>query len=224
MMQRTLVIFAKEPHAGRVKSRLGRGIGMTAAAWWYRHQTARLLRELGGDPRWVIKLAVTPDRSAITGRCWPTDLERFAQGPGDLGQRMERAFRHAPPGPVVIIGSDIPDVRRRHIASAFHALGPHEGVIGPAKDGGFWLIGLKRGARPMPPGLFRGVRWSGPHALDDTVQRMRDLSVKTITTLGDVDVESDLSRAELRASDFRSRSADGCREEPEQTGAAVAWL
>ncbi len=87
------------PHPGRVKTRLGKGIGMTRAAWWFRHQTARLLRRIR-DPRWDTVLAVAPpDIEGLTSRIWPEDLPRVAQGPGgDLGDRMGgRLFRTLPP-------------------------------------------------------------------------------------------------------------------------------
>ena len=69
-MRPTLFVMLKVPRPGRVKTRLGRDIGMTAAAWWFRHQTARLLRELR-DPRWRLVLAVSPDREGGASRAWP---------------------------------------------------------------------------------------------------------------------------------------------------------
>ena len=75
-VQRTLVIFLKEPHPGRVKTRLGRDIGMTAAAWWFRHQSTRLIRRLGGDRRWQTVLAVSPDHEGLASRVWPSRLPR----------------------------------------------------------------------------------------------------------------------------------------------------
>ena len=109
--------MVKEPRAGRVKTRLGRGIGMTAAAWWYRHQAARTLRRLS-DPRWRILLAVSPNREGMRSRVWPGHLPRIGQGGGDLGQRMARILA-ATPGPSVLIGSDIPDIRQDFLSGGF---------------------------------------------------------------------------------------------------------
>ena len=81
--------MVKAPVAGRVKTRLGRDIGMTNAAWWYRHQTARLLRRLR-DPRWHIVLAVAKAPNQPDPPIWPKELQRMDQGTGDLGQRMKR--------------------------------------------------------------------------------------------------------------------------------------
>jgi rSAM/selenodomain-associated transferase 1 len=191
-VQRTLVIFLKEPRPGRVKTRLGRDISMVGAAWWFRHQSARLIRRLDADRRWRTVLAVTPDREGLASRVWPARLARWPQGPGDLGCRMGRALRAMPPGPVIIIGADIPGVIPAHVAEGFALLGRHDAVLGPAPDGGYWMIGLKRGGRAVPAGLFGGVRWSSAHALADTVASLAPLDVGFAATLRDVDEVADL--------------------------------
>ena len=191
-MTRQLFIMVKEPHPGRVKTRLGAGIGLVGAAWWFRHQTRALIRRLGGDPRWQTVLAVSPDVEGLESRVWPDDLPRWGQGMGNLGDRMGRIFRHAPKGPVVIVGADIPGITPALIAKAFEELGRHDAVFGPAPDGGYWLIGMKR-SRAVPPGLFDGVRWSTEHALADTRATLGGMSVALIDPLRDVDTVEDLS-------------------------------
>ncbi|KIC40697.1 hypothetical protein RA27_13095 [Ruegeria sp. ANG-R] len=189
-MRRTLVIMVKEPRPGRVKTRLGRDIGMTGAAWWFRHQTRSLTRRLR-DPRWQIVLAVSPDREGMRSRVWPVDLPRAAQGRGDLGDRMGRMLRAAPKGPVCLIGADIPGITRGHIARAFNALGRAEMVFGPAPDGGYWLVGAQRyGA--IPARLFQDVRWSTEYALADTLASVRGHRVALLDHLRDVDTVADL--------------------------------
>jgi len=182
--------MVKEPRPGRVKTRLGRDIGMVSAAWWFRHQCKRLIRNLR-DPRWQIVLAVNPDRAGMTSRIWPRDLVRRHQGPGTLGDRMRRQMRQAVPGPVCVIGADIPGIRRHHIADAFHALGQHDAVIGPTPDGGYWLVGLKRPDLATPQ-VFSGVRWSTRHAMADTMVSLYSRRVVQIATLRDVDHVTDL--------------------------------
>jgi len=188
-MRPTLIVMLKEPRPGRVKTRLGRDIGMTTAAWWFRHQTRRLLRRLR-DPRWDLVLAVAPDVAGMRSRVWPADLPRVPQGSGDLGQRMARAMQTAR-GPVCVIGADIPGITRPAIADAFAALGRHDAVFGPAPDGGYWLVGLKR-AHPLPQGLFAGVRWSTRHALADTCATLGGKRIAMVQTLRDVDTADDL--------------------------------
>ncbi|MDH3667223.1 MAG: glycosyltransferase [Paracoccaceae bacterium] len=191
-MRRWVVLFLKEPRPGRVKTRLGREIGMVEAAWWFRHQAARMIRGLD-DPRWQLVLAVSPDHEGIASRVWPACFPRWPQGPGDLGDRMGRVLRRLPPGPALIVGADIPDLTADHIAEGFRLLGRDEAVIGPAPDGGYWMVGLRRGARAIPAGLFRGVRWSTPHAMADTAESLAPLDIAFGHVLNDVDTVQDLS-------------------------------
>lgn len=182
--------MVKEPHPGRVKTRLGRDIGMVGAAWWFRHQVARLLRRVQ-SPRWKTVLALSPDHQGLTSRIWPSRMERWPQGGGDLGDRMARMMRRAPPGPVCVIGADIPGIMSGHIHAAFAALGRHDAVFGPAPDGGYWLVGLKR-TRAICPDIFAGVRWSTEHALADSIATLPDYRIARIATLRDVDTADDL--------------------------------
>ena len=186
--QRFLVVFVKAPVLGRVKTRLGAAIGADAARAFYRRESARLVGRLGRDRRWRLVLAVSPD-PACRATFWPRALPRIAQGRGDIGARMARAFRALPAGPMVLIGSDIPDVTAPMIARAFRALGDGDAVLGPAEDGGFWLIGLKARARRLP--LFRSVRWSSPQALADTRANLGSRPVALIDRLRDIDTAAD---------------------------------
>ena len=186
----TLVVMVKVPVAGAVKTRLARRVGATEALRFYRATTALLLRRVGCDPRWRTVLAVAPDR-AVGARSWPSALARVPQGKGDLGSRMQRLLDRTSRGPVVIVGSDIPDVQAGHVAQAFRLLGRHALVFGPAEDGGYWLIGARR--RPHVPRPFGGVRWSTENALADTLRNI-DGSVGFVEMLADVDTETDWQR------------------------------
>ena len=188
-MKPTLVIMVKVPRPGRVKTRLGRDIGMTSAAWWFRHQIAQLLRRIE-DPRWDVVLAVAPDVEGMTTRCFPKHFTRWPQGGGDLGDRMTRMLRRAG-GPVCVIGADIPGITRSHIADGFAALGNHDVVFGPAPDGGYWLIGAKLGS-VLHPKMLNGVRWSTEHALCDSRAAFAGKKIALIATLADVDTSDDL--------------------------------
>ncbi len=194
-MTRHLVIFARAPQMGRVKRRLAEGIGVTAALHFHRTTLARQIMHLARDRRWTTWLFVTPDgsrghpawRGVVRSRVIP-------QRRGDLGQRMKRPFQILPPGPVILVGSDIPAMRPDHIACAFRSLGEHDFVFGPARDGGYWLIGSRR-MRPLPHGLFARVRWSTPHALADTLATIpARFSTGLVDRLDDIDDAQDLRR------------------------------
>lgn len=191
-MRKQLVVMLKVPQPGRVKTRLGAEMGMVGAAWWFRHQMRGLLRRLI-DPRWELILAVSPDVEGLKSRVWPAHFPRVAQGHGTLGDRMARVFRDLPAGPVVIIGGDIPGIQKHHITEAFGALGDHQVVFGPAPDGGYWLVGMKRVAA-VPPTIFWDVRWSSETALADSRASLSGLSIAEISVLEDVDTVSDLKR------------------------------
>ncbi len=192
-MARTLMIFVKAPRLGQVKRRLARDIGQ-AEAWQYYRRTARqLVRCLSSDPRWQSYLMVTPDDFDGRARFWPHACAVIKQGRGNLGERMRRAFRASPPGPAVLVGSDIPDLAPRHIAEAFDALGCHDAVFGPAKDGGYWLVGLNMRARCADP--FADVAWSTPRALAETWANLpKSYSVFMLEKLSDIDVGADYLR------------------------------
>jgi glycosyltransferase A (GT-A) superfamily protein (DUF2064 family) len=193
MDRRHLVLFVRAPRLGVGKRRLAAGAGDIAALRFERAMLGLLARRLGRDRRWLLHLAVTPDRSLLRRRLWPRAVAIRPQGAGDLGSRMRRALMSCPPGPAVLIGADIPAVEARNIAEAFRLLGRHDLVFGPAADGGFWLVGARRGPR-LPP-LFGKVRWSGPHALADALGNLpRLVSVGFAARLDDVDDAEALRR------------------------------
>jgi rSAM/selenodomain-associated transferase 1 len=183
--------MAKNPSAGRVKRRLAASVGAVAAARFYRTCLAHTLMRLGRDPRWRTLLAVSPDRD-VRAPYWPRGIGRMPQGGGDLGVRMQRAFRRLPPGPAIIVGSDIPAIKPSDIARAFRLLGNGDAVLGRAPDGGYWLVGLRRSPRLLAP--FANVRWSGPHALADTLRNLQGHRVAFAATLSDVDTAEDYRR------------------------------
>lgn len=183
-MNRWLVVMAREPRAGAVKTRLAGDIGIVMATAFYRSSLANLLRRVGEGCRWSTVIAVSPD-TALLSPAFPASVSRTAQGSGNLGTRMQRMFDGLPPGPVVIIGTDIPEITARHIDTAFRALGSNDAVIGPGDDGGYWLIGLRRTPKILP--VFDGVRWSSPHTLDDTLANLEGARVARLDMLRDVD-------------------------------------
>ena len=197
---RHVVIFARAPALGRVKRRLGRDIGVVGAWRFYLKTARRVIGVLGRDPRWRTWVALTPDGEAKSLNLGAVEI--LPQGQGDLGLRMARPIRTLPPGAVVVVGTDIPDLDAGHIWRAFRALDRGDLVFGPATDGGFWLVGACARARNLSlirPRLFRGVRWSTPNALDDTLANIRPgQTVAWGDTLGDVDTGADYAAAKRR--------------------------
>jgi len=190
----TLIVMVKEPRPGRVKTRLGREIGMIEAAWWYRHHMSRLLSHVK-DPRWRSVAAFAPDRA----RTLPGEVrDHWPQGRGDLGRRMMRMLRRAG-SPSLLIGSDIHGLTHVHITRAWRTLGKNDAVIGPSPDGGFWLLGLKH-PRRHPVNCLDGARWSSPYALMDTVKRLGGRTALT-DMLQDIDTVEDLAMTRTKARD-----------------------
>lgn len=183
------VVFARRPTIGVGKRRLAAAIGDVEALRFQRGAIDGLLRRLAGDPRWRTTVAVSPDRPVdwLRGRVATTP-----QGGGDLGVKLTRVSRRFPVGRLVIIGSDTPTVTRADIAAAFDALRSHDAVVGPARDGGYWLIGLRRAPRGLLP--FDNIRWSSTHTLADTLAGLSGLRVATLRTLEDIDDEASLKR------------------------------
>jgi len=164
-----VAVMAKEPQTGRVKTRLARDIGPVAATLFYRHALKAVVGRLNSDPRFKTVLFVAPT-TATRSRSLPSGTLRKAQGGGDLGHRMQQIFNRLPPGPAVIVGTDIPGIRADDIATALQLARRHGAVLGPAPDGGFWLIGLNRCPRVLRP--FTNVRWSTDHARTDTTANL----------------------------------------------------
>lgn len=163
-----VVIFAKAPVAGTVKTRLAAAIGDAAALEVYRRMLWGCTDRLAQGP-WHVQLAVTPDATATQSDDWPQGVARLPQGDGDLGDRMMRFLQQArPDAPVLVVGSDIPALSAPHIAQALSALDRNDLVFGPCVDGGFYLVGARM---PPKPDLFAQVTWSAPTTLDQVIAR-----------------------------------------------------
>jgi uncharacterized protein len=187
-MKDIVVVFARAPRLGAVKRRLAREIGDRAALRFHVATMTRLVRALAADRRYRTVLAVTPDRAAMR---LPAPVQRIAQGSGDLGRRMHRAFHRFPHSRVVLIGCDIPHAGPADVRAAFRALGCAPATFGPAADGGYWLVGMSP-RRPAHP--FDSVRWSTEYALGDTLLNFAGRRVALLRTLHDVDTAADLRR------------------------------
>ncbi len=195
----TIVIFARAPELGAVKTRLARAVGDEAALALYQaflDDTCALTQGLGARRVLAVAGAVDHPRIEHLGKSQRLAVE--AQGEGDLGAKMAHAIAaHLPRGPVVIIGSDAPTLPRAHLHQALDALMAADVVIGPSDDGGYYLVG----ARVPVPELFADVRWSTPEVLPTTLARLAGRSHVLLPAWHDVDSVEDLVRlrAELAA-------------------------
>ena len=189
-MNACVVVFGREPVPGEVKSRLAAGIGDDAAARVYGailEHTLEVAR-IGGA-RVVLSLADVPSGSWAGNMNVAVEIQRGS----DLGDRMEDAFaRRFAEGEarVVIVGSDCPWLCATHIAKASAKLGGADVVLGPATDGGYWLVAQR------PPGLamFTRIPWSSPETLEQTRKRIRALGCTwlELEELVDIDTVDDL--------------------------------
>lgn len=187
-----LVIMAKLPVAGRVKTRLAREIGVVGATMFYRVAMRNVIARLSRQPFWRTVVIVDPD-IGVASRMLPAGVARAGQGRGDLGERMQRPMGMLPPGPVCLIGTDVPDVSVADIRRAFRQLGRADAVFGPAEDGGFWLVGLKRMPRVIDP--YRGrVTWSRADTLERTIANLAGHRIGFTSRHHDVDSAADLAR------------------------------
>jgi len=195
---RTLLLFAKQPRPGRVKTRLAASIGDEAACGLYRAFLADLAVLARGGP-WRVRWWVDGDIRAFR-KLVGTGDEVLRQCAGDLGQRLTAAFEDAfgrDEGPAAAVGSDCPLLTRRHLASLFHAVEQEaDAAILPSEDGGYAAIAL---ARPVPQ-AFTGIPWSTEGVLSATLRALAEAGCRA-TVLApsfDVDHEEDLRRLATR--------------------------
>ena len=197
----TLLIFAKAPRPGSVKTRLARALGAETAATAYRRMGRLIVDQLADAPAESVVCFDPPDAEDEVRR-WleqpdPRPAKRdsgeaqaarryLPQGAGDLGARMSRMFDQAfeGGGPVVVVGTDAPAVDSSAVVRAIDALETADVVLGPSSDGGYYLMALRK---PCPE-LFRSVPWSTSAVLWETAERARRTGLRTTY----LEVESDI--------------------------------
>ncbi len=192
-MDDELLVFTKYPVPGRVKTRLIPAIGAEAAALLHRRLTEQTLDEMSKLPA---RLKVCYDGATRTEmQDWLGELELREQGSGNLGERLGRAvalsFREGARR-VVVIGTDAPALTAETVRGAFRLLENIDLVLGPAHDGGYYLIGLSRPA----PELFIGIEWSSERVLRQTLAAAAGLRVALLQEMADIDRPEDLALLE----------------------------
>lgn len=190
--QHHLLVFARPPELGRVKTRLAADIGDEAALAIYRqllaHTRGVVLPLAAHKTVWLAEAG--PAADPTDG--WP-GFEQQPQPPGDLGEKMQAAFAHSfawQAAAVVIIGTDCPGLTTEHLEAAFKALTTHDVVLGPATDGGYYLLGM----RQLWPSLFQHKAWSTATVRADTVADVQQLGLRLhlLPELSDLDTGADL--------------------------------
>lgn len=191
METRGVMVFFRAPRKGTVKTRLAAKVGPEAALAIHQELVQLTLARLNSIS--CVELKITPDDAlADVAPMARTGWTLSPQGGGDLGDRLERGFESAlsgHPGRWIAVGTDCPDITAKDIEAAWDRLANADVVLGPALDGGYWLIGL----RAPHPELFRGIPWGGPDVFASTLQRIRaaGLTVAELRRLGDVDTHAD---------------------------------
>lgn len=191
-----LIVFVKEPRPGTVKTRLARAMGDERAAQLYRVIAGEAVRRTAPRRGEYERLFFfTPAESGPRLARWlPGEILLPQEGSG-LGARMANAFEAAfrrGARRAAIIGTDVPWVSRERVKEALLALGDHEVVVGPARDGGYYLLALDR----PRSGLFDGIAWSTPSVLSATAARaeMLGLRLGVLEPLSDIDTIEDVRR------------------------------
>ena len=193
-----LLIFAREPVLGRVKTRLAAGIGPEAALATYRELLALTAAAVAGAQVpatvWLAEAPAPPAAPTQPRPEWPGLPWRVQPAAGSLGERMAHAFSEAfraGAGRVVVIGTDCPDLSAALLRQAFTLLASYNLVVGPATDGGYYLLGMSE----LKPALFENKQWSTATVLPDTLADAARLGLRVaqLPALADVDSAADLA-------------------------------
>lgn len=188
-MTNCLIIFTRNPELGKGKRRLAATLGDEKALEIYKfllEHTRTITRNIYGVKQvWYSENVHKEDD-------WDNLVyEKFEQKGEDLGARMEYAFTQAlkKHENVIIIGSDMYDLTALEIDEAFKKLNDHDAVIGPAEDGGYYLLGFKQN---IPEGIFKNKDWGTSTVLEETLQNLQDLNYVKLEERNDVDTEADI--------------------------------
>ncbi len=191
-MKQALIIFIRNPVLGKVKSRLAATVGEERALDIYKKlllHTHTISKNIAAD-KFIFYEDFLNDKDI-----WENDIyKKFLQEGGNLGDRMKRAFgKLFSKGyqEIIIVGSDCYELTTAMLNDAYRALSLADLVIGPASDGGYYLLGMKE----FVPALFDNKNWSSETVYMDTVKQASQLNctVASLITLNDVDIESDIN-------------------------------
>lgn len=192
--RRAVGVFAKAPTPGRVKTRLAADVGDARATEIYRTLGRSTVDGLRGEAWHLVVYVAPPDPEAFDAvRAWlGDDVELRPQSDGDLGRKMARALEELleEAHEALVVGTDIPGIDAEVVDGALSSLEDHDLVVGPATDGGYYLIGM---SEPRP-NLFHDMAWSTDAVLSETLRRAdaQNLRVALLEPRTDVDTVHDL--------------------------------
>jgi rSAM/selenodomain-associated transferase 2/rSAM/selenodomain-associated transferase 1 len=201
VMPERLIVFTRFPEAGKTKTRLIPALGAKGAARLQRQMTEHIIAtaaKVSNRPGLTIEVYHEGGNTGLMQEWLGLQFSYRAQERGDLGRRMARAFTAAfqdSKGAAVIVGSDIPEISADIIQQAFEGLQKHDLVLGPARDGGYYLIGMNNTIPAQTyPRLFEDINWGTGQVLSQTLQRARESGLRftLLETLADVDCPADL--------------------------------
>jgi rSAM/selenodomain-associated transferase 2/rSAM/selenodomain-associated transferase 1 len=201
VMAERLIVFTRFPEPGKTKTRLIPALGAKGAARLQRQMTEHIIATaatLSNRPGLTIEVCHEGGNTGLMQKWLGQQYGYRPQGPGDLGRRMARAFEAAfqdSKGATVIVGSDIPEISASIIQQAFEGLQKNDLVLGPARDGGYYLIGMKNTIPAETyPRLFNDINWGADKVLSQTMQTAMESGLRFILleSLGDVDRPDDL--------------------------------
>lgn len=186
-MSPRVVLFTRFPESGRAKTRLIPALGAERAAQLHRVLTERTVQAVRSSGL-MLELRTTGAPTAAFEE-WLGRLSIIDQGEGDLGNRLSRA---GPPYPTIFIGADAPDLTPALLQLAAHELQNASAVIGPAEDGGYWLLGL---SHPVDA-VFEGIAWGTSSVFGQTMDRLAAARIDPVLLpkLADCDRPEDLAR------------------------------
>ncbi len=189
-MEPILIVFAKIPFLGKVKSRLASEIGEEKALWVYRQLLVKTERVLEKSSNKTI-IFYSGGVPKVFGNYFKYFSKKKQIG-NDLGERMSAAFQwgfaqgHSK---IIALGTDLWDLDQAMLDDALRALDHADVVLGPAKDGGYYLLGLKK----FYPEVFSNKKWGGPSVLHDTLHDLEDKPIALLKEKSDIDFYKDLS-------------------------------
>lgn len=188
-----IITFTRNPELGKCKTRLAKTVGDEAALRIYKYllqHTEQVIKQIDADKA-VYYSVKTRDNDIWDSKAY----QKHQQVGNDLGERMQKAFENGFNSlyeKIIIVGSDLFDLEPRHIDEAFKALNKNDVVIGPAEDGGYYLLGMKT----MHTSVFKNKNWGTESVCYDTLQNLKNQKTSLLETLNDIDLYEDLEHIE----------------------------